>query len=107
MKSSLVAVLCLAFGIRTPGQTSTTYDTGKGHWHPADPHGPKRSTEHVARRNGYLHYYAEAKMLVLHLTNISGKDITAYNITVRNKYADGTQDDPCCGTQSTSEFLGG
>jgi len=46
-------------------------------------------------------------MLVLHLTNISGKDITAYNITVRNKYADGTQDDPCCGTQSTSEFLGG
>jgi hypothetical protein len=41
-------------------------------------------------------YYPQPKSLVLHLVNTSGKNITSYNISVKNKYTDGTHDDPCC-----------
>jgi hypothetical protein len=41
-------------------------------------------------------YYPQPKSLVLHLVNNSGKNITSYNLSVKNKYSDGTQDDPCC-----------
>jgi hypothetical protein len=41
-------------------------------------------------------YYPQPKSLLLRLVNNSGKDITAYDITVKNKYIDGTRDDPCC-----------
>jgi hypothetical protein len=41
-------------------------------------------------------YYPQPKSLVLHLLNNSGKNITSYNISVKNKYTDGTHDDPCC-----------
>jgi hypothetical protein len=41
-------------------------------------------------------YYPQPKSLALHLVNISGKDITAYEVTVKNKYIDGTSDNPCC-----------
>jgi hypothetical protein len=41
-------------------------------------------------------YYPQPKSLVLHLVNNSGKNITSYNISVKNKYTDGTHDDPCC-----------
>ncbi len=81
-KRLLLAVLCLAFAIRTSGQA--------------------QFQKVVVTWN----YYAQPKMLVLHLTNNSGKDITAYNISVRNKYADGTQDDQGS-SQTTSELLGG
>jgi hypothetical protein len=37
MKSAIVAVLCIAFAKRTPGQTTTTYDTGIGHGTPLIP----------------------------------------------------------------------
>ena len=35
-------------------------------------------------------YDAQQKTLTLHLTNNSGKDITAYNISMAEKYTDGT-----------------
>jgi len=41
-------------------------------------------------------YYPQPKSLALHLVNNSGRDITAYDITVKNKYSDGKQGDPCC-----------
>ena len=41
-------------------------------------------------------FYPQPKSLILHLVNNSGKDIVAYDITVLNKYMDGTHDDPCC-----------
>lgn len=41
-------------------------------------------------------YYPQPKSLVLHLVNNSGKNVTSYNISVKNKYTDGTHDDPCC-----------
>jgi len=37
-------------------------------------------------------YYPQPKSLVLHLVNNSGKDITGFNITTKNKYADGMHD---------------
>lgn len=86
MKWTMAAVLCIAFAMRTPGQAQDV------------PNVPVAVT---------WNYYPQPKTLFVHLTNNSGKDITAYNISVRNKYADGTQDDQCCGLQSSSEFLGG
>lgn len=106
MRPAIVAVLCIASAIRTPGQTPTTVTLYCPIALPAPTvHSeiPNTLTAVAVTWN----YYPQPKMLVLHLTNISGKDITAYNLTVRNKYADGTQDDPCCGVQSSSELLGG
>jgi hypothetical protein len=111
MKSAIAAVLCIVLcvvsAIRTSGQTPRTYEIIDEGGPPPIPtvHSeiPNTLTTVVVTWN----YYPQPKMLVLHLTNISGKDITAYNLTVRNKYADGTQDDPCCGVQSSSELLGG
>jgi hypothetical protein len=72
----------------------------------SEPQGVQKQVQNVPMAVTW-NYYPQAKTLVLHLTNNSGKDITAYNVSLRNKYADGTQDDPCCGMQSSSEMLGG
>lgn len=86
MKRAIMVLCLLAFAIRTPCQAQDL------------PKVPVAVT---------WNYYPQPKTLVLHLTNNSGKDITAYNVSIRNKYADGTHDDQCCGLQSSSEFLGG
>lgn len=75
MKSAIVAVLCVAFTLRTSVQAQEVQKV------------PVPVT---------WDYYPQPKSLVLHLVNNSGKDIAAYNITVKSKYADGTHDDPCC-----------
>jgi hypothetical protein len=64
MKSAIVAVLCVAFAIRTSGQTVPVVITSD--------------------------YYAQPKVLVLHALNNSGEDITGYTIIIRHKNADGT-----------------
>jgi hypothetical protein len=65
---AIVAVLCVAaFGIRTSGQTVPVVVTSD--------------------------YYAQPKVLVLHILNNSGKDITGYTIIIRHKRADGTLDE--------------
>ena len=74
MKSAIVAVLCVAFTLRTSVQAQEVQKV------------PVPVT---------WDYYPQPKSLVLHLVNNSGKDIAAYNITVKSKYADGTHDDPC------------
>ncbi len=107
MKSTIVAALCLVFAVRTSGQATTTYDTGTGHGIPPIPTVHSEIPNTLPAVVVTWHYYAEPKMLVIHLTNNSGKDITAYNVSIRNKYADGTHDDQCCGLQSSSELLGG
>ena len=63
----LLPVLCLAFGMRTPGQTA----------------GPLVITSD---------YYAQPKVLILHVRNNSGRDIIGYTITIRHKNPDGTLD---------------
>jgi len=88
MKSAIVAMLCLAFAIRTSSQTQEV----------------QKQIQRVPVAITW-DYSAQAKTLILHVLNNSGKDITAYNISVRNKYADGTQDPPLS-SQMGMEMLG-
>jgi hypothetical protein len=67
-------LFCIVFAPRTSGQT---------------PEVQKRPVPVAVTSN----YYPQPKSLLLHLVNNSSKDITAYAITVKNKYADGTHDD--------------
>lgn len=67
MKSTLLAVLCVAFSLgASPAQGQTV---------------PVVITSD---------YYAQPKVLVLHALNNSGKDITGYTIIIRHKNPDGT-----------------
>ena len=71
MKSTIVTVLCVAgFAIWTPchAQTQTV---------------PVEFTSD---------YYAQPKVLVLHVLNNSGKDIIGYTFIIRHKNPDGTVD---------------
>jgi hypothetical protein len=71
MKSAIVAVLCVAaFAIRASGHAQAR-------------------TVPVAITSDY---YAQPKVLVLHVINNSGKDITGYTIIIRHKKADGALD---------------
>src|SRR6266478_8522320 len=42
-------------------------------------------------------YDAQQKTLTLHLANYSSKDITAYNISISEKYTDGSTNPSCLG----------
>jgi hypothetical protein len=70
-KRLLLAVLCFAFTIRTPGEA-----------------------QEIQKQPVALtwNYDGQQKKLTLHLANNSGKDITAYNISIAEKYADGSTD---------------
>jgi hypothetical protein len=71
MKSAIVAVLCVAaFAIGTSGRAQA-------------------QTVPVVITSDY---FAQPKVLVLHLLNNSGKDITGYTIVIRHKNPDGTID---------------
>jgi len=70
MKSTILAVLCVAFSLGASlaqGQTVPVVITSD--------------------------YYAQPKVLVLHALNNSGKDITGYTIIIRHKKADGRLDE--------------
>lgn len=70
MKSTILALLCVAFSLgASPAQGQTV---------------PVVITSD---------YYAQPKVLVLHVLNNSGKDITGYTIVIRHKKADGTLDE--------------
>src|SRR5580704_8344379 len=95
MKSIIVPMLCIvlcvaAFAIRTSGQTPRTYEIIDEGGAPPVPtvHSeiPNTLTTVVITSD----YYAQPKVLVLHLFNGSGKDITGYTIIIRHKKADGT-----------------
>jgi hypothetical protein len=69
MKSTILAVLCVAFSLgASPAQGQTV---------------PVVITSD---------YYAQPKVLVLHALNNSGKDIIGYTIVIRHKNTDGTID---------------
>jgi hypothetical protein len=92
MKSAILAVLCIAFTLRTSGQTTTTYDTGIGHGTPLIPTVQSEIPNTWPAVVITSDYYAQPKVLVLHALNNSGKDITGYTIIIRHKNADGTID---------------
>ena len=88
----IASVLCLAlFAIRTSDQQPTTYDTGIGHGTPMVP------TVQIQLPNTLMgvvieswHYDPAQKAVILHLVNQSHKDVTAFNISILEKYADGS-----------------
>jgi hypothetical protein len=71
MKTGIVVVAFLAFTIWVSGQT------------PVQPVPVMITSD----------YYAQPKVLVLHVLNNSGKDITGYTIIIRHKKPDGTLDE--------------
>ena len=82
------ALLILIYSAPSWGQTSTNTSAG-----------PDRPFQTLAQKVPVAltwNYYPQPKSLVLHLVNKSGKNITSYDISVKNIYTDGTHDDPCC-----------
>lgn len=94
MKSVIVAV-CIAFATGTSGHVT---DIVGGI--PPIPTAQSQLPAVVVTSD----YYALPKVLVLHLFNGSGKDITGYTIITRHKNADGTIDKRSRGEQ-TSDML--
>src|SRR6266436_1575380 len=95
MRSILLCAV-LAFAFRVSGQTSsptTTYNTGIGH---AQPMIPTANAELPNKLIGVVleswRYDAQQKAVILHLVNQSHKDVTAFNISIAEKYADGSTD---------------
>jgi hypothetical protein len=89
MRSAIVAVLCVAFALRTSGQTPMTFTFNC----PSSPLVPTAHSEIPDTLPALVitsDYYAQPKVLVLHVFNNSGKDITGYIIVTRHKNPDGT-----------------
>ena len=89
MKKIMVCAV-LAFAVRASGQT-TTYDTGIGH---ATPMIPTEQSKLPGTLVGVViegwHYDPVQKTVTLHLVNHSHKTVTAFNISMAEKYADGS-----------------
>ena len=102
--AALCVVLCLAFTLRTPGQTPTTYNTGIGHGTPPIPTTQSKLPNTLSPVAVTWTYDAQQEMLNLRLVNNSGKDITAYSISISRRYSNrstGNTD----GSPSVSEML--
>jgi hypothetical protein len=83
-------LLCIAFTIRTSGQTPTTYTL-------YCPEVSLISTTQSKLPDSLLgvvieswHFDPQDKTLTLHLVNHSHKEVTAYNISIAERYADGS-----------------
>jgi len=86
------AVLCLAlFGIRTSGQQTTTYTTDQGGTNTMLPTEQSKLADSLP---GVVieswRYDPAQKAVILRLVNQSHKDVTAFNISILEKYADGS-----------------
>src|SRR5258708_39933828 len=100
MMKNILLCAVLAFALPTPGQT-TTYNTGIGHGTPPIP--TAQSELPKALSPVAVDWRYSEGMLTLHLMNNSGKDITAYSISISRKYADGSADTP--GSSETMEEM--
>jgi hypothetical protein len=90
MKKVLVCAV-LAFALPASGQQTSTYDTGIGH---ATPMVPTVQSQLPNTLMGVVieswRYDPVQKAVILHLVNQSHKDVTAFNISIAEKYADGS-----------------
>jgi hypothetical protein len=94
----------LVFVPQASGQAVTTVNTGIGHGQPLIPTEQTELPKTLSPVSIAWHY--TEGMLTLHLVNNSGKDITAYSVSIGRKYADGTADMP--GSSAIgAEFLSG
>lgn len=91
MKWTIVVMLIVAFTPIASGQTTSTYDTGTGHGQPLIPTAQSKLPNALP---GVVieswHFDSQHKTLTLHLVNQSHKEVTAYNISIAEKYADGS-----------------
>jgi hypothetical protein len=87
----IAPVLCLAFTIRTSGQTPSTYtDHPNGDISLLPTAQSKLSNSLPGVVIEGWHYDPQHKTLTLHLVNRSHKDVTAWNISIMEKYVDGS-----------------
>jgi hypothetical protein len=87
-----IAVMCiLVLTPRASGQTTSTYNTGIGH---ATPMIPTVQSQLSNTLMGVVieswRYDPSLKAVILRLVNQSHKDATAFNISIAEKYADGS-----------------
>jgi hypothetical protein len=91
MKWTIAAICVLVMTPRASGQATSTYNTGIGH---ANPMIPTVQSELPNTLMGVVieswHYDPVQKAVILHLVNHSQKDATAFNISIAEKYADGS-----------------
>src|SRR5882762_3896494 len=91
MQWIIAAVLCLVFAIRTSGQNPTIYTD-----HPNGDTSllPTEQSKLADTLPGVVieswRYDPAQKAVILHLVNQSHKDVTAFNISILEKYADGS-----------------
>src|SRR5882762_4667998 len=87
MKTILLCAVAFALW----AQQTTTYNTGAGHGTPMIPTEPSKLPNKLL---GVVieswHYDAQKRAVILHLVNHSPKDVTAFNISILEKYADGS-----------------
>jgi hypothetical protein len=87
----IAAVLCLAFTIRTSAQTPTTYvDHPNGDTSLLPTEQSKLADSLLGVVIESWRYDPAQKAVILHLVNQSPKDVTAFNISILEKYADGS-----------------
>jgi len=87
----LYLLLCLAFTTRTSGQTPTTYtDHPNGDISLIPTEQSKLADSLLGVVIESWHYDPVQKAVILHLVNQSHKDATAFNISILEKYADGS-----------------
>jgi hypothetical protein len=88
----IVAVLCIfVFTLPASGQT-TTYTTDLDGTNLLIPTVRSQLPNSLTAVAIDWHYDPQQQMLILHLVNNSGKDITAYDISITQKYAVGSTD---------------
>ena len=87
MKTILLCAVAFALW----AQQTTTYNTGAGHGTPMIPTEPSKLPNKLL---GVVieswHYDAQKRAVILRLVNQSHKDVTAFNISILEKYADGS-----------------
>ena len=87
----LYLLLCLAFTTRTSGQTPTTYtDHPNGDISLIPTEQSKLADSLLGVVIESWRYDPAQKAVILHLVNQSHKDVTAFNISILEKYADGS-----------------
>jgi len=78
-------LLCVAFALWA--QQTTTYNTGAGHGTPMIPTAQSKLPNAFPPVSVTWTYDPQQEMLNLRLTNNSGKDITAYNVSITRRYS--------------------
>jgi hypothetical protein len=86
-----VVLLCLAFTIRTSSQTTYTTDSGPDSGTPMLLTAQSKLSDTLSPVSVTWTYDAQQELLNLRLVNNSGKDITAYSMSISINHSDGSE----------------